>query len=65
MMFFSSVEELCWFSIMVSEGDYRIMDSSKKIGEASCVSKVTLGMEIANSFPQQGSSGLYQSPLKS
>ena len=47
MMFFSSAsahirilvllplaEELCWFSIMVSEGDYRIMDSSKKIGEA-------------------------------
>ena len=25
---------VCWFSIMVSEGDYRIMDSSKKIGEA-------------------------------
>ena len=48
MMFFSSAsaaayrtvlplaEELCWFSIMVSEGDYRIMDSSKKIGEAVC-----------------------------
>ena len=29
-------------------GDYRIMDSSKKIG---CMSKVTLGIEIANSFP--------------
>ena len=67
MMFFSSAsalhrtvllplaEELCWFSIMVSEGDYRIMDSSKKPSSfgptVAMMSKVTLGIEIANSFP--------------